>query len=108
MANLVIRQFDVFTNPSPSTRSRAPYIVVLQSHLFEELSTLVVAPLMRIGAPSSESKVLLEVEFGGETLVMNAALLANIERHLLSRSRGSLTAHEDAIRRALDRLFTGF
>jgi toxin CcdB len=108
MANLVIRQFDVFANPGSSTRSKAPYIVVLQSHLFEALSTVVVAPLMRIGTPSSDSKVLLEVEFGGEALVMDVALLANIERRMLGRARGSLTAHEDAIRRALDRLFTGF
>ncbi len=63
---------------------------------------------MRIGTPSSESKVLLEVEFGGETLVVNMALLANIEHRMLGRSRGSLAHHEDAIRRALDRLFTGF
>ncbi|NQE60506.1 CcdB family protein [Caulobacter sp. RHG1] len=63
---------------------------------------------MRIGTPSSESKVLLEVEFGGETLVVNMALLANIEHRMLGRSRGSLAYHEDAIRRALDRLFTGF
>lgn len=104
----MIRQFDVFTNPDASTRSKAPYIVVLQSHLFEALSTVVVAPLMRIGTPSSDSKVLLEVEFGGEALVMDVALLANIEQRMLGRPRGGLIEHEDAIRRALDRLFTGF
>lgn len=69
---------------------------------------MVVAPLMRIGAPSNSSKVLLEIEFGGETLVMDFALLANIERRMLNRSRGSLVEREDDIRRALDRLFTGF
>lgn len=104
----MIRQFDVFTNPGSSTRSAAPYIVVLQSHLFEALSTVVVAPLMRIAPPSNESKVLLEVEFGGEPLVLNAALLANIEHRMLGRSHGTLSAYEDDIRRALDRLFTGF
>lgn len=108
MANLVIRQFDVFTNPGSSTRSKAPYIMVLQSHLFDALSTVVVAPLMRIGTPSSDSKVLLEVEFASETLIVDMALLANIERRMLGRSRGSLMVYEDAIRRALDRLFTGF
>lgn len=52
--------------------------------------------------------MLLEIEVSGETLVMDAALLANIERRMLGRARGSLTAYEDDIRRALDRLFTGF
>lgn len=104
----MIRQFDVFANPGSSTRVKAPYIVVLQSHLFEALSTVIVAPLMRIGTPSAESKILLEVEFGGERLVVDVALLANIEHRMLGRARGSLIAHEDDIRRALDRLFTGF
>ena len=63
---------------------------------------------MRIETPSSDSKVLLEVEFGGEVLIMDVALLANIEHRMLGRSCGLLTAYEDAIRRALDRLFTGF
>jgi toxin CcdB len=108
VAQLVIRQFDVFINPGASTRSKAPYVVVLQSHLFEALSTVIVAPLMRIGTPSDDSKVLIEVEFAGERVVMNAALLANIEHRMLGRSRGSLQIYEDDIRRALDRLFTGF
>jgi toxin CcdB len=108
VAHLVIRQFDVFINPGASTRSKAPYVVVLQSHLFEALATVIVAPLMRIDAPSGDSKVLIDLEFAGERLVVNTALLANIEHRMLGRSRGSLKSHEDDIRRALDRLFTGF
>jgi toxin CcdB len=34
--------------------------------------------------------------------------MANLERKMLNKRITSLAAHEDAIRRALDRLFTGF
>ena len=105
---MVIRQYDVFDNPSSPTRDKVPYVVVLQSHLFEALPTLVIAPLMRLDQSVQGSKVLVEVNFADENLIVNTAFLANVERQRLSRSRGSLSAYEDDIRRAVDRLFTGF
>jgi toxin CcdB len=108
VAPLVIRQYDVFQNPGASTRAKVPYVVVLQSHLFEALPTVVIAPLMRLERSARSSKVLVEVEFAGEDLVVNAAFLSNIEHRELGRSQGSLAAYEDDIRRAVDRLFTGF
>jgi toxin CcdB len=109
VAPLVIRQFDVFANPGASTRSAVPYVVVLQSHMFEALDTVVAAPLMRIPTTETElSKVWVAVEIANERLAIDVALLANLERRMLNRRIASLAAHEDAIRRALDRLFTGF
>jgi toxin CcdB len=108
VAPLVIRQYDAFRNPGAATRAKVPYVVVLQSHLFEALPTVVIAPLMRLEQSARNSKVLVEVEFAGESLVVNAAFLGNIERRVLGRSRGSLAVYEDDIRRAIDRLFTGF
>lgn len=104
----MIRQYDVFNNPGASTRTQVPYVVILQSHFFEALPTVVIAPLMRLEQSARASKVLVEVEFAGEGLVVNAAFLSHIEHRELGRSRGSLAAYEDDIRRALDRLFTGF
>ncbi|WP_374571767.1 hypothetical protein [Phenylobacterium sp.] len=43
-----------------------------------------------------------------ETLTVAVAELFAIDRALLSRLVGDLREHEDAIRRALDRLLTGF
>jgi toxin CcdB len=105
---VVIRQYDVFDNPSAATRAKVPYIVVLQSHLFEALPTLVIAPMMRLDQSVQSGKILIEVDFADERLVVNVAFLANIERQRLGRSRGSLALYEDDIRRAVDRLFTGF
>ena len=104
----MIRQYDVFDNPSATTRAKVPYVVVLQSHLFEALPTLVIAPMMRLDQSVQGGKILVEVNFADERLVVNTAFLANIERLRLGRSRGSLLAYEDDIRPAVDRLFTGF
>lgn len=105
----MIRQFDVFANPGASTRAAVPYVVVLQSHMFGALDTVVVAPLMRMTSENAElSKVWVEVDVSDERLMIDVALLANLERRMLNRRITSLAAHEDAIRRALDRLFTGF
>ena len=104
----MIRQYDVFDNPSAATRAKVPYVVVLQSHLFEALPTLVIAPVMRLDQSVPSGKILIEVDFADERLVVNVAFLANTERQRLGRSRGSLAAYEDDIRRAIDRLFTGF
>ncbi len=38
-------QFDVYINPSPSTRDVFPYIVDVQSPVITELSTRIVIPL---------------------------------------------------------------
>jgi toxin CcdB len=105
---VVIRQYDVFDNQSAITRAKVPYVVVLQSHLFEALPTLVIAPMMRLDQSVHGGKILVEVNFADERLVVNTAFLTNIERLRLGRSRGSLAAYEDDIRRAVDRLFTGF
>ncbi len=104
----MIRQFEVFENPDDVTRPEAPYLVVLQSHHLDALDTVIVAPLMRLKSSAAQSKVMVEVRFVSETLTANLTFLANIERALLRRRAGSLTDYEDDIRRALDRLFTGF
>lgn len=103
-----MRQFDVVANPSPTTSAQAPYLVILQSHLLDPLGTRIVAPLLRQEVIASDDTVALGIEFQRERLTLAIALLANIEAKRLGKPLGSLAAHEDAIRRALDRLFTGF
>ena len=44
----------------------------------------------------------------GDPLVIVLTELAGVQGRSLTRRVGSLLAHEDDIRRALDRLFTGF
>ena len=108
MASLVIRQFEVFPNPSSRSRKVIPFVVALQSHFLEALDTVIVAPLMRYPSDAKANEVMVEIELSDERLMLDLSSLANIERTLLKTARGDLLRHEYDICRALERLFTGF
>lgn len=108
MAILVVRQFDVVENPNEGTRAKAPFLVVLQSHFLDALSTTIVAPLFWPHVIPAENGVMLAVDLGEDQFVLDLALLANIETRRLRRTVGSLAKYDLEIRRAVDRLLTGF
>lgn len=103
-----MRQFDVFPNPSPRSRAAAPYIVLMQSHFVDEMPSALIAPLIREARSGDFTRVSIIVRLNGETLYLSLAEMAPIDRSALKHRLGDLRAHEDDIRRALDRLFTGF
>ena len=88
-------------------RNAAPFVVVLSSHLLGDLIETVVAPVRR-GASGGVPGLEVPVDIDGETLLVSVSGVAGIRATALGRRKGSLLAYEDAIRRALDRLFTGF
>ena len=99
-----MRQFQAFANPSLASRPFAPFVIVLQSH-YLPLETVVVAPIV-IDATSLGLDIPVIVE--GRELHIAISELANIPSTPLGRVVADLAAHEDDIRRAIDRLFTGF
>jgi len=103
-----LRQFDVIANPSPRSRAIAPWVVVLQSHHLAAMPTAVVAPLLGFQEEAAYSDTSVVVEFLGERHIVSVAELAAIDARRLPRPAGSLLSEEPAIRRALERLFTGF
>ncbi len=103
-----MRQFDVYENPSNQSRRSIPYLVVLQSHFFEDSPTVVVAPLIFDNGSAAYTLASVRLTFNDQAFALALAELANIERLALRRATGNVREHEDAIRRALDRLFTGF
>ena len=103
-----MRQFDVYQNPSERWRAIAPLVGVLQSHLLPKTPTVIVAPLLIDDGISAYSDASVRLSFEGRQYILSALELAGIDATALRQVRGSLTGHEDAIRRALDRLFTGF
>jgi CcdB protein. len=102
-----VKQFDVYENPAVTARRFAPFIVVLSSHLLPRFQDVIVAPLIndaRYQVP--ELELVFDVE--GEHLTLSMMELSVLRARDLKTRTGSLAAHEDDIRRALDRLFTGF
>lgn len=77
---------------------------MLQSH-FVALDVIVVAPLT---VDKTANGIDVSVEHDGSTYVMAVSEIGSVRRESLRRPVGSLAAHEDDIRRALDRLFSGF
>jgi toxin CcdB len=102
-----VKQFDVFENPSAAAWRYAPYLVVLSSHLILDFDDAVIAPMVN-DSQATVGTLEVEVDFNGERLVLVVTELASMRGEHLKRRVGSLLAHEDDIRRALDRLFTGF
>ena len=103
-----MRQFDVFPNPSLRSRAAAPFIVLMQSHFVDEMPSALIAPLIRESRSGDFTRVSVPVRLNNEALHLSLAEMAPIARSDLKRSAGSLLPYEDDIRRALDRLFTGF
>ena len=103
-----MRQFDVFPNPSPRSRAAAPFIVLMQSHFVDEMPSALIAPLIRESRSGDFTRVSVAVQLNDEPLHLSLAEMAPIARSELKRLIGSLRPYEDDIRRALDRLFTGF
>jgi toxin CcdB len=103
-----VRQFDVFANPSEASRRIAPLVVVVQSHLLDNLPTVVIAPSLRPVERPAFTYVGMPVAFDGQDYTLSVAELSAIDVRRLARPLGSLQEFEYEIRRALDRLFTGF
>ena len=102
------RQFDVCRYGSGSATDDAPYICILQSHYLQGMETVLVAPLLRGTIPATPSQVAVPVRIGDVDYVLDPALMATMETRNVGPVVGSLANQEFEIRRALDRLFTGF
>ena len=101
-----MRQFGVYRNLSPLSRE-APFILVLQSHHLDALESVIAAPLRR-DKRYLLSQIDVPIVIRGEALVVAVAEMAAIEKSAFGPLVQDAGAHEDEIRRALDRLFTGF
>ncbi len=102
-----MRQFDLYENPIAVMRNAVPFVVVLSSHHATGLTEAIVAPVMR-GRTTPVTAFEIPFEDGGDVLLIGITGMTAIRQVDLRRRVGSLAAYEDAIRRVLDRLFTGF
>lgn len=103
----MIRQFDLIENPSPRSRPQYPYLVVLQSHLLAASNLTVVAPVLH-GDAAAVTLTSVPFEFAGRPYALLVGEPTTVDAHRLGRAIGNLKDYEDDIRRALERVFTGF
>jgi toxin CcdB len=102
-----LRQFDLYENPISEMRTAVPFVVILSSHHATGLTEAIIAPVLK-GRAIPVSAFEIPVERDGDILLISVTGMIAIRQTDLRRRIGSAAEHEDAIRRALDRLFTGF
>ncbi len=88
-------------------RKAVPFVVILSSHHALGLTETIVAPVLR-GRKTPISAFEIAFERDDEVLLISMTSMTALRQVDLRRRIGSAAHHEDAIRRALDRLFTGF
>ncbi len=103
----MIRQFNVFQNPSPAGRSRAPFVVVLQDDLFNDGPVIIVGPLFdaRLLKPIARLNPVFEID--GRMVILSTLEMGSVPRAGLRTAVTSLAAHRDAFIAAIDFVFTG-
>ncbi len=90
-------------------RDEPGYLLNVQSHLHDHLSTRIVVPLIPADAaplPTRDLNPAFDVE--GDRHILFPQYMAAVPRRELGRAIGNLGHEHDTITRALDILFTGF
>ena len=106
MADVLIRQFDVFANPERK-RSSIRYLVVLQSSLVSDTRGVLAAPLDEPRERYRGQRLYPTIRVRGEALTLVVTETAVVPRRVLTALVANLAAEHDQIFRALDFLFTG-
>lgn len=102
-------QFDVYRNPSKTSKSYYPYLVDIQSAFISEIATRIVAPLGKLSAFGNVAMKSLtpEVTYEGEKLLLLIPQISSIPSKQLDKPIGSLSHLRDEIIGALDFAVTG-
>jgi len=104
-----MNQFDVYINPSSSTRDVFPYIIDIQNSIISDIATRIVIPLGKISYFKNEQIKGLTpiIEYKNEKLLLLTAQIASVPAKKLKNPVGSLSHFRDEIIASLDFAITG-
>ena len=104
-----MQQFDVYENPSKTTRQAYPFIIDIQSSVISEIATRIVLPLGRIADFRNEEMKRLTptVTYRGEELLLLVPQIASMPAKALKNPIGSVGHLREEIVAALDFAITG-
>ena len=102
-------QFDVFQNPSKTTRKHYPYVVDIQNPVISDIATRIVIPLGIMSMFKGEymSKLTLEIDFDDQKYILLTPQLASIPSKHLKNPVGTIKHLRDDIIASLDFAITG-
>lgn len=102
-------QFDVHRNASKKTFAEFPYLLEIQSNLFEDSSRVVVIPLVLVSAVTDKDSTLNpEFEIEDTCVSLFPLDISSMNNNLLGETVVSLRSEGDRIVAALDLLFARF
>lgn len=102
-------QFDVYPNPSKTSRAHYPYLVDIQSSLLTDLATRIVIPLGNRAAFGGNAMQGLtpEITFNGQELLLLTPQISSVPEKHLKTPVGTLSHFRGQIVGALDLAVTG-
>jgi len=102
-------QFDVYLNPSRSTKKAYPYLVDIQSEIVSEIATRIVLPLARRSELKEQEmkKLTPVVSYDNEKLLIMTPQISAVPAKILMKPLGSLAHFRDEIIASLDFAISG-
>ena len=102
-------QFDVYPNPSKTSRAHYPYLVDIQNSLLTDLATRIVIPLGNRAAFGGNAMRGLtpEITFNGQELLLLTPQISSVPEKHLKTPVGTLSHFRGQIVGALDLAVTG-
>jgi toxin CcdB len=102
-------QFDIYPNPSGTTKKHIPYLLDIQNSFLSDLSTRIVIPLGLKTSFNNEAMTRLtpEVSYEGEQLLILTPQMASVSRSILKKPIGTLSHFRDEIINSLDFAISG-
>jgi len=102
-------QFDVYPNPSKTTRQAYPYLVDVQNSIIEDLDTRLVVPLTpSVSKPNMlMAKLTPEVYIDGKAHLFLTPQMASVPKDILKQPIGTLAVSRSVLIDAIDFAVTG-
>jgi len=97
-------QFDVYMNPSRSTKKAYPYLLDIQSEIVSEISPRIVLPLARRSEFKEQAmkKLTPMITYDNEKLLIMTPQISAVPVKILKKPLGSLAHFRDEIIASLD------
>lgn len=102
-------QFDVYLNPSRSTKKAYPYLLDIQSEVISEIATRIVLPIARLSELKEQEmkKLTPVIEYLDEKLLIVTPQISAVPAKNLTNPLGSLAHLRDEIIASLDFALSG-
>src|SRR5215207_5111638 len=106
MADVLMKQCDVFSNPSERANPNIPFVVVLQADRVFHTTTIVVAPLIKAERLREDQGLYPVFEINGVRVGLSITELATVPRRVLKSYVTNLERERHRIIRSIYSLFS--